>query len=62
MSKFSIGDRVKKVQGSKWQGYVVGTYSSSITIEGYVVESENHAGSCQIYPASALERISYERS
>lgn len=34
MSKFSIGDRVKKVKGSEWQGYVVGTYYSNIiTIE-----------------------------
>jgi len=55
--KFKIGDKVRKIKGSQWQGKVVGTYSTELTPEGYVIESESHAGSCQIYPASALEAL-----
>lgn len=55
--KFKIGDRVRKVKGSQWQGTIVGTYSTELTPEGYVIESDSHAGSCQIYPAAALEKI-----
>lgn len=55
--KFALGDRVRKIKGSSWQGRVVGTYSTSLTPEGYAVESEAHAGSVQIYPAAALERV-----
>ena len=54
MAKFKIGDRVKKKSGSEWQGKIVGWYSTTLTIEGYAVESETHKGSVQIYPASAL--------
>ncbi len=53
--KFKLGDRVRKVSGSEWQGIIVGTYSTTLTPEGYAVESENHKGSVQIYPAKALE-------
>jgi hypothetical protein len=53
--KFNLGDRVRKTRGSEWQGRVVGTYSTTLTPEGYAVESEAHPGSVQIYPASALE-------
>lgn len=49
--------RLRKKSGSQWQGKVVGWYSTELTPEGYAVESEFHAGSVQIYPASALERI-----
>jgi hypothetical protein len=52
--KFKRGDRVRKVSGSKWEGVVCGEYSTKLTPEGYAVESEYHAGSVQIYPASAL--------
>lgn len=52
--KFQIGDRVTKTKGSSWTGLVVGSYSTSLTPEGYAVESENEPGSVQIYPASAL--------
>ncbi len=55
--KFTHGDRVTKTKGSSWTGLVVGTYRTSLTPEGYAVESENEPGSVQIYPASALERI-----
>ena len=55
--KFNRGDRVRKKSGSKWQGVVVGEYSTELNPEGYAVESESHAGSVQIYPASALELI-----
>lgn len=56
-TKFSLGDRVRKIKGSRWQGRIVGTYSTSLTPEGYAVESETEIGSVQIYPAAALERI-----
>lgn len=55
--KFAMGDRVRKTRGSEWQGRVVGTYSTTLTPEGYAVESEAHPGSVQIYPASALEMV-----
>ena len=55
--KFDRGDRVRKKSGSKWQGIVVGEYSTELNPEGYAVESESHAGSVNIYPASALELI-----
>lgn len=57
MNKFNLGDRVMKVRGSEWVGMVVGFYSTSLTPEGYCVESEAHSGSVQIYPASALEKV-----
>jgi dihydrofolate reductase (trimethoprim resistance protein) len=53
---FGIGDNVRKVRGSQWHGRVVGWYSTELTPEGYVVESDRERGSVQIYPASALER------
>lgn len=59
--KFALGDRVRKIKGSSWQGYVVGTYSTDLTPEGYCVESERERGSVQIYPAAALELVN-ERS
>ena len=57
MPKFVFGDRVRKTKGSSWQGGVVGTYSTTLTPEGYCVESEREPGSVQIYPASALESV-----
>lgn len=54
---FVLGDRVRKVKGASWQGFVVGFYSTSMTPIGYAVESEREAGSVQIYPESALERV-----
>lgn len=54
---FKLGQRVKKKSGSQWRGCVVGWYSTALTPEGYAVESEEHAGSVQIYPASALEAV-----
>lgn len=55
--KFKPGDRVRKIKGSRWQGLVVGTYSTTLTPEGYCVESETETGSVQIYPAAALELV-----
>lgn len=52
--KFKRGDRVTKISGSSWTGHVRGDYSTSLTPEGYAVESENEPGSVQIYPVSAL--------
>jgi dihydrofolate reductase (trimethoprim resistance protein) len=56
----NIGDRVRKIKGSRWQGRVVGTYSTELTPEGYAVESETERGSVQIYPAAILERLNDE--
>jgi len=53
--RFKLGDHVRKTKGSEWEGRVVGTYSTTLTPEGYAVESDAHSGSVQIYPASALE-------
>ena len=53
---FALGDMVRKTRGSSWNGRVVGLYSTSLTAEGYAVESEREPGSVQIYPASALEK------
>lgn len=55
--KFRLGDRVRKIKGSSWQGKVVGFYRTSLTPEGYCVESEREPGSVQIYPLSALELV-----
>ncbi len=53
--RFRLGDHVRKVRGSQWQGRVVGFYSTKLTPDGYCVESDAHAGSVQIYPDAALE-------
>ena len=55
--KFAFGSLVRKKSGSEWQGEVVGFYSTTLTPEGYAVESETHAGSVQIYPVNALELV-----
>lgn len=55
---FRLGDHVRKTKGSHWKGRVVGTYSTSLTPEGYAVESDTETGSVQIYPAHALELVS----
>lgn len=54
---FQRGEMVRKRSGAQWQGRVVGEYSTALTPEGYAVESDAHAGSVQIYPAAALERV-----
>ena len=56
-AKFRYGDRVRKISGSPWQGVVRGYYSTTLTPEGYAVESEREPGSVQIYPAAALEKV-----
>ena len=55
--KFNVGDLVTKIKGSSWTGHVVGTYSTTLTPEGYAVESRTETGSVQIYPAAALARL-----
>lgn len=55
MTKFKMGQRVRKIKGSSWQGRVVGFYSTTLTPDGYAVESERELGSVQIYPEAALE-------
>lgn len=52
--RWPIGTRVTKTKGSSWTGLVVGFYSTSLTPEGYAVESEKEPGSVQIYPVGAL--------
>lgn len=54
---FARGDLVRKRRGAKWQGRIVGEYSTALTPSGYAVESDAHPGSVQIYPAAALERM-----
>ncbi len=58
--KFTLGQRVTKIKGSKWTGRVVGFYSTSLTPIGYAVESETETGSVQIYPEAALTALSYQ--
>ena len=52
---FQLGDSVRKKSGSQWSGRIVGYYSTSLTPEGYAIESDTEKGSVQIYPVSALE-------
>jgi dihydrofolate reductase (trimethoprim resistance protein) len=52
---FTMDQRVTKIRGSKWTGCVVGFYSTTLTPEGYSVESENETGNVQIYPRAALK-------
>lgn len=54
---FRLGDRVRKIRGSSWQGHVVGFYETGLTKIGYCVESEREPGSVQIYPEAALEPV-----
>lgn len=56
------GARVRKKSGSSWHGRVVGFYSTSLTPEGYDIESERGPGSTQIYPRAALELVDEEVS
>ena len=53
---FQLGDAVEKTKGSSWHGRIVGWYSTSLTPEGYCVESFREPGSVQIYPAAALRK------
>lgn len=53
--KWFMGQRVRKIKGSSWQGKVVGFYSTELTPIGYAIESEREPGSVQIYPEQALE-------
>jgi len=55
--RWRMGTRVRKISGSEWQGRIVGFYSTDLTREGYVVESEVHKHSAQLYPAKALELV-----
>lgn len=55
--KFELGDTVRKIKGSQWNGKIVGFYSTELTPEGYAVESSTERGSVQIYPAAALELV-----
>jgi dihydrofolate reductase (trimethoprim resistance protein) len=55
--KYEYGQRLRKIRGSSWQGHVVGFYSTTLTQEGYAIESERELGSVQIYPVAALEPV-----
>ncbi|MCU0806378.1 MAG: DfrB family trimethoprim-resistant dihydrofolate reductase [Candidatus Contendobacter sp.] len=52
---YRLGDRVQKHGGARWRGKVVGWYRTSLTPEGYAVESAFEPGSVQIYPVTALD-------
>lgn len=54
-TNFKHGQTVRKSRGSQWHGTVVGWYATTLTPEGYAVESATEKGSVQIYPAAALE-------
>ena len=58
--KFKLGDLVRKTKGSEWHGTVVGTYSTSLTPEGYAVESATERGSVQKQRDEALLRQALE--
>ena len=53
---FKLGDKVKKVKGANWHGTICGFYSTSLTPEGYCVESAYEKGSVRSYPAKALTK------
>jgi dihydrofolate reductase (trimethoprim resistance protein) len=55
--RFQLGDKVQKIRGSEWHGTVVGFYQTRMTPQGYAVESMFEAGSVQIYPEAALEKL-----
>lgn len=59
--KFQLNDQVTKISGSSWRGRICGTYSTHLTPEGYVVESNFEPGSVQLYPAAAL-RLTQEKN
>lgn len=44
---------------NEWQGQYCDVFLAR-SAEGYAVESEHHAGSEQIYPVGALERVEGE--
>lgn len=54
--RWGCGEHVRKTKGSDWSGWVVGFYSTSLTPEGYAIESDRHPGTVQIYPVTALEK------
>ena len=60
--RWPLGTNVRKIKGAEWNGRIVGFYSSSLTPEGYVVESTREVGSVQVYPAAALARRSGGKS
>jgi len=53
-STYCLGNWVQKRSGGKWRGKIVGWYRTSLTPEGYAVESVYEPGSVQIYPVTAL--------
>ena len=53
-STYRLGDWVQKRSGGKWRGKIVGRYRTSLTPEGYAVESAYEPDSVQIYPVTAL--------
>lgn len=54
VTKFDLGDLVRKKSGGSWRGRVVGFYRTDLTPVGYCVESHFEEGSVQIYPEAAL--------
>ena len=52
-----LGTLVRKTKGSRWQGKIVGYYSTELTPYGVSIESSTEIGSVQIYPVSAIEKV-----
>lgn len=57
---FHLGDIVRKVKGSWWEGRVVGFYSTADNPDGVCVQLDKPNGPVQIYPAAALVLVKDE--
>ena len=57
--QYKYGDAVQKKtrggKGAQFRGHIVGFYQSSLTLEGYAIESAFEKGTVQIYPLKMIE-------
>ncbi len=58
LDRWPIGTLVEKIKGAFWRGKICGYYSTSLTPEGYCVESDYEPGSVQLYPRASLAESS----
>lgn len=59
--RFELGQRVRKISGSSWQGHVVGAYATELTPHGIVVKSEREHNAVQAYPQQAFEAVEEDK-